>query len=137
MDLISIIVPVYNVEQYLRDCIESIINQSYRNLQIILVDDGSLDDCPRICDEYACKDHRIEVIHKENGGLSDARNVGVDQACGKYISFVDSDDRIAEDMIESLYDRIVGVKADMSVCQRFLIGESGDIKDDDLSLIHI
>ena len=88
MDLISIIVPVYNVEQYLRDCIESIINQSYRNLQIILVDDGSLDDCPRICDEYACKDHRIEVIHKENGGLSDARNVGVDQACGKYISFV-------------------------------------------------
>ena len=81
MDLISIIVPVYNVEQYLRDCIESIINQSYRNLQIILVDDGSLDDCPRICDEYACKDHRIEVIHKENGGLSDARNVGVDQAC--------------------------------------------------------
>ena len=70
MDLISIIVPVYNVEQYLRDCIESIINQSYRNLQIILVDDGSLDDCPRICDEYACKDHRIEVIHKENGGLT-------------------------------------------------------------------
>ena len=134
MDLISIIVPVYNVEQYLRDCIESIINQSYRNLQIILVDDGSLDDCPRICDEYACKDHRIEVIHKENGGLSDARNVGVDQACGKYISFVDSDDRIAEDMIESLYDRIVGVKADMSVCQRFLIGESGDIKDDDKAL---
>ena len=113
----------------MRDCIESIINQSYRNLQIILVDDGSLDDCPRICDEYACKDHRIEVIHKENGGLSDARNVGVDQACGKYISFVDSDDRIAEDMIESLYDRIVGVKADMSVCQRFLIGESGDIKE--------
>lgn len=125
MDLISIIIPVYNVEQYLPDCIESVINQSYQNLQIILVDDGSLDKCPKICDEYACKDHRIEVIHKENGGLSDARNAGIYQACGKYISFVDSDDMIATDMISVLYEKITQNKSDISVCQRSHIDETG------------
>lgn len=79
-DLISVIVPVYNVEKYINKCIDSIINQTYTNLEIILVDDGSPDNCGKICDEYAKKDKRIKVIHKENGGLSDARNAGIDIA---------------------------------------------------------
>ena len=83
-DLISIIIPVYKVEKYLKKCIESVLNQTYTNLQIILVDDGSPDNCGKICDEYAKKDSRIEVIHKVNGGLSDARNVGIAKAKGKY-----------------------------------------------------
>lgn len=90
--LVSIIVPIYKVEPYLRRCLDSIVNQTYTNLEIILVDDGSPDGCPQICDEYAAKDNRIVVIHKENGGLSDARNAGLDICKGKYISFVDSDD---------------------------------------------
>ena len=99
-DLISIIVPIYNVEQYLEKCIESILNQTYQNLEIILVEDGSPDRCGKICDEYAQKDKRIKVIHKENGGLSDARNVGIKSATGTLIGFVDSDDYIAENMYE-------------------------------------
>ena len=90
--LVSIIVPIYKVEPYLRRCLDSIVNQTYTNLEIILVDDGSPDGCPQICDEYAAKDNRIVVIHKENGGLSDARNAGLDICKGEYISFVDSDD---------------------------------------------
>ena len=89
--LISIIIPCYNVEEYLPKCINSIINQTYRNLEIILVDDGSPDSCGQICDEYAAKDARIKVIHKENGGQSDARNVAIDIAKGEYITFVDSE----------------------------------------------
>lgn len=92
--LISVIVPIFNVEKYLNRCVDSIINQTYENLEIILVDDGSTDGCPGICDDYAKKDSRIKVIHKENGGLSDARNAGMKTACGEYISFVDSDDWI-------------------------------------------
>ena len=101
--LISIIVPIYNVELYLEKCIESIINQTYKNLEIILVDDGSTDSCGKICDEYAKKDNRIKVIHKINGGLSDARNKGMEIAKGKYIGFVDGDDYVASDMYETLY----------------------------------
>ena len=97
-DLISIIIPVYKVEKYLEKCIESVLKQTYTNLQIILVDDGSPDNCGKICDEYAKKDSRIEVIHKANGGLSDARNVGISKAKGRYIGFVDSDDYIKEDI---------------------------------------
>lgn len=93
--LISVIVPIYNVENYLVKCIESIINQTYSNLEIILVDDGSPDNCHIICDEYAKRDSRIRVIHKKNGGLSDARNAGLDIATGEYIGFVDSDDYIS------------------------------------------
>ena len=92
--LISVIVPIYNVEDYLDRCVESIINQTYKNLEIILVDDGSPDNCPQMCDDYAKKDSRIKVVHKENGGLSDARNAGMEVATGEYISFVDSDDWI-------------------------------------------
>ena len=99
-ELISIVIPVYKVELYLEKCIESIINQTYKNLEIIIVDDGSPDNCPQICDEYSKKDKRIKVIHKENGGLSDARNAGIDIATGKYIAFVDSDDYVSDDYVE-------------------------------------
>lgn len=116
MDLVSVIVPVYKVEQYLNKCVESIVNQSYTNLEIILVDDGSPDNCPRMCDEWARKDTRIKVIHKANGGLSDARNAGLKIATGEYIGFVDSDDWISSDMYELLYDQIVNDNADISAC---------------------
>ena len=92
--LISVIVPIYNVEKYLNRCIESIVNQTYKNLEIILVDDGSPDNCPQICDEWKEKDNRIKVIHKENGGVSSARNEGIKNANGEYISFIDADDTI-------------------------------------------
>lgn len=113
--LFSIIIPVYNVEKYLNRCIGSLINQTYQNIEIILVDDGSKDNCPRICDEYARMDTRIKVIHKENGGLSDARNAGLIVANGEYILFVDSDDYIEKNTCEMLagyaqkkYDILVG-----------------------------
>lgn len=99
---ISVIVPIYNVESYLHECINSIINQTYKNLEIILVDDGSPDNCPLICDKYAELDSRIIVIHKENGGLSDARNAGLDISTGELISFIDSDDFIDKEMYERL-----------------------------------
>ena len=90
--LVSVIVPVYRVESYLSYCVNSILNQTYQNLEIILVDDGSPDNCPALCDDYATKDKRVKVIHKENGGLSDARNKGLEQATGDYVMFIDSDD---------------------------------------------
>ena len=100
--LVSVIVPIYKVEPYLAQCVDSIINQTYKNLEIILVDDGSPDNCPKMCDEYAKIDSRIVVIHKENGGLSDARNAGLDICKGEWITFVDSDDWIAINSIEQL-----------------------------------
>ena len=118
-DLISVIVPVYKVEKYLEKCIESIIKQTHTNLQIILVNDGSPDNCGKICDEYAKKDSRIEVIHKINGGLSDARNVGINRANGRYIGFVDSDDYIKEDMYEKLINLIKEYDADISICNLY------------------
>ena len=96
--VISIIVPIYKVESYLDECVTSIVNQTYRNIQIILVDDGSPDRCGKICDDWMLKDKRITVIHKENGGLSDARNAGLEKATGDYIAFVDSDDWIEPQM---------------------------------------
>lgn len=104
--LISIIVPVYKVEEYLDECVTSIINQTYTNLEIILVDDGSPDSCPHLCDEWAKKDERIKVVHKKNGGLSSARNAGLEIAMGEYICFVDSDDFITPDYVEVMYERI-------------------------------
>lgn len=101
-DLISVVIPVYNVEKYLDKCIETVSKQTYTNLEIILVDDGSNDLSPEICEAWKNKDKRIIVIHKENGGLSSARNVGIDLAKGKYITFVDSDDYIDLKMIETL-----------------------------------
>lgn len=105
-DLVSVIVPVYKVEQYIEDCVSSIQAQTYSNIEIILVDDGSPDRCPVLCDDFAMKDNRIKVIHKKNGGLSSARNCGLNAASGSYICFVDSDDFIAPSMIEQLYKTI-------------------------------
>ena len=114
--LISIIIPVYNVEKYLSECIESVINQTYKNLEIILVNDGSTDSCPQICEEYAAKDNRIKVIHKKNGGLSDARNIGLKQATGALISFVDSDDLLSLDFCQRLLDALIESDADIVEC---------------------
>lgn len=114
--LISIVVPVYRVEKYLSKCIDSIIRQTYKNLQIILVDDGSPDRCGVICDEYEKKDSRIEVIHKPNGGLSDARNAGIDIAKGDFISFVDSDDWLLSDFYQHCYETFIKYEADMVAC---------------------
>lgn len=114
--LISIIVPIYKVEEYLNRCVESIINQTYDNLEIILVDDGSPDKCPQMCDAWEEKDGRITVIHKKNGGLSDARNAGMKIAKGKYISFVDSDDLIDYSFIEYLYNALIETGAELSAC---------------------
>ena len=113
---ISVIVPIYNVEQYLRKCIDSIINQTYKNLEIILVDDGSWDNSPRICDEYAKRDNRIKVIHKKNGGLADARNTGLKMITGNYISFIDSDDYIEKTMYEKMIKVILKYNADIIEC---------------------
>lgn len=117
MDKISVIVPVYNVEKYLNRCIESIVNQSYKNLEIILVDDGSTDASGEICEEWKKKDSRIVVFHKENGGASSARNIGLKHAMGEYIGFVDSDDWIEKNMFERLYFLIKEHNANMSICQ--------------------
>lgn len=115
-DLISVIVPVYNVEKYLPECIESIINQTYKNLEIILIDDGSPDNSGKICDEYAGKDNRIKVIHKKNEGVSEARNVGMEVAKGNYLTFVDSDDWIESVYIETLLKTLMENKADYVTC---------------------
>lgn len=115
---ISIIVPIYNVEVYLRKCLDSIVNQTYKNLEIILVDDGSPDNCGVICDEYAANDERIKVIHKQNGGVSSARNAGLEIATGEYIGWVDSDDWIELDMFEYLIKNAQTYKADITVCSR-------------------
>ncbi len=115
MDLISVIVPVYRVEQYLNRCVKSIIQQTYRNTEIILVDDGSPDNCPKMCDELAAQYKNIKVIHKVNGGLSSARNAGLDICKGKYISFIDSDDFIDNRFIECLYNLIVKYEASLAM----------------------
>lgn len=101
-DLVSVVVPVYNAQKYLQSCVDSIINQTYRNLEIILVDDGSTDQSGMICDEYARKDERIKVIHKENGGNGDARNTGYQQATGKWLVMADNDDLLHPQQIEIL-----------------------------------
>lgn len=122
--LVSVIVPIYRVEDYIRQCIESILRQTHKNLEIILVDDGSPDGCPAICDEYAKTDDRIKVIHKKNGGLSDARNAGLEIASGEYIGFVDSDDWIKPDMFEYLLQGICGYGADISYCNWINVHET-------------
>jgi len=124
MPKISIIVPVYNVEKYIHRCIDSILHQTFKDFELILVDDGSLDNSGKICDEYAKEDDRIKVIHKENGGLSDARNVGLDIAQGEYIAFVDSDDWIEKDMYSILYENIRKYNADISICKMRKIFDS-------------
>lgn len=118
--------PIYKVEKYLDNCVKAIQNQTYKNLEIILVDDGSPDSCPELCDRFAEVDERIKVIHKVNGGLSDARNAGIDMATGDYITFVDSDDFLLEDMIETLYCLSKKYDADFVMCKKM------DCGDDDI-----
>ena len=127
MEKISVVVPIYKVESYLKECMDSILAQSYKNLEIIFVDDGSPDNCPQLCDQYAAYDNRVKVIHKVNGGLSDARNAGIGCATGDYITFVDSDDFIKKNMIEYLFNKLHEYDADIAFCQRVNVDESGAI----------
>lgn len=134
--LISVIVPIYNVEKYLARCVDSIVNQTYKNLEIILVDDGSPDLCPQMCDDYAEKESRIKVVHKKNGGLSDARNAGMAVATGEYISFIDSDDYVSDDFIECLLDVMNKENSDIAECSvvKFYEDNRFDEFIDDLSV---
>lgn len=124
-DKISVIVPVYNVKPYLHKCVDSILSQTYQNIEILLIDDGSTDGCAAICDGYGEKDPRIKVLHKKNGGLSSARNAGLDLAAGEYILFVDSDDYINREMVQKLYDALVRNGADMCVCDLSIVDTNG------------
>ena len=128
-DLISIVVPIYNVEQYLKRCVDTIINQTYKNIEIILVDDGATDNSGKICDEYIQKDNRIKVIHKENGGLSDARNVGLENANGKYIAFIDSDDYISKDFIQKLYKFCIENGCEIAQCSYQRVYDNSSISE--------
>ncbi len=114
--LVSIVLPVYGSEAFLPACLDSILSQTFRDFELILVDDGSPDRCGEICDEYAKKDARIRVFHTENGGSSAARNYGIDRARGQYLGFIDSDDRIEPDMYQLLYDNLIKEDADLSMC---------------------
>lgn len=126
---VSIIVPVYQVENYIRQCVDSILAQTFTDFELILVDDGSKDKSGTICDEYAGMDERVRVIHKENGGLSDARNRGLDQAVGNYFMFVDSDDYIASTMVECLYKKTLKEGADITACNFLYFFENDRKKD--------
>ena len=125
MDVISVIVPVYMVEEYLERCVSSIAKQTYPHLEIILVDDGSPDHCPAICDRWAEADGRIKVIHQENGGVSSARNAGLREAKGEYIAFVDGDDFLPENALQILYERIIKDGSDMVIGKHTDIYENG------------
>ena len=135
--LISVIVPVYNTEQYLPKCIKSILNQTYRNIELILVDDGSTDGSGKICDEYARMNSHVTAIHKENGGQASARNVGLDLAKGSIISFVDSDDFIETDMLECLYSQLQSSNNQISMCGRFNVNEETNSKSEFFTLAHL
>lgn len=123
--LISIIVPVYNAQNYLKRCVDSIVNQTYGNLEIILVDDGAEDKSPEMCDAYAAADHRIEVIHKENGGLMSAWMAGVKKSRGDYLSFIDSDDWVETDMMEVMLQKTSGCPGELSAVILLLRGQRG------------
>ncbi len=140
---ISVIVPVYNVEKYLPRCIESILNQTFTDFELLLVDDGSPDCCGKICDEYATKDNRIRVFHKTNEGVSSARNVGLNKAKGKWISFIDSDDWVDENLLDSLFNSAVNNPSDLvisgyirvsSKCKKIMMYEKKTLKTNQISL---
>ena len=130
-ELISIIIPVYKVEKYLDKCVESVVSQTYKNLEIILVDDGSPDCCPEMCDKWAKKDGRIKVIHKKNGGLSDARNAGLDIMTGDYVMFVDSDDFIDSEMCDNMLSLMHKHCADICCCDYFEFKEGKPFKKEE------
>lgn len=125
--LVSVVLPIYNVEKYLDRCVESIVNQTYKNLEIILVDDGSPDNCPQMCDEWSRKDERIKVIHKVNAGLGYARNTGIENATGSYICFVDSDDYVATDTIEKVYSAVKTNNADIGIFGFSTVDKNGKV----------
>lgn len=125
MELISVIIPVYNIKEYLHRCIDSVITQTYGNLEILLIDDGSTDGSGLICDSYAEKDSRIKVLHKENGGVSSARNLGLQNAKGDYIGFVDGDDVIENEMFQRLLDNAKKYQCDISCCQMDTVDVNG------------
>ena len=134
--IISVIVPIYNAKNYLRECLDSILSQSYNSLQIILVDDGSTDSSATICDEYKMKDDRIEIIHKKNGGVSSARNFGMKYASGSFISFVDADDWLEPFMYEKLVNQARTASADISCCRIYMNDNPpGEVFDDKYHLI--
>lgn len=128
-ELVSVIIPVYNVEDYIGKCIDSVVGQTYENIEIILVDDGSPDKAGRICDQFAEKDNRIAVYHKENGGLSDARNYGIDHANGEYYVFIDSDDYVDKNYIEYLVNLTTHYHCKLSICQHRVVFSNGTVKD--------
>lgn len=129
MPLISVIVPVYKVEKYIHKCVDSILAQTLTDFELFLVDDGSPDNCGKICDDYAKKDNRIIVIHKENGGLSDARNVAIDRANGEYLTFIDSDDYVANNYLETLYIALLETHSDISIGNMTSFSEKGYDED--------
>ena len=126
--LITVIVPIYNVENYLKKCLNSIINQQYKKLEILLIDDGSTDLSGKIADEYAAKDNRIKVVHKKNGGLSDARNYGLKIMTGEYVTFIDSDDYVTEDYVSYMYGLLekTDFKAPLALCSLINVYSSTD-----------
>jgi len=128
-NIITVVVPIYNVSKYLNACIDSILNQNYRNLEVILVDDGSTDESAKICDEYEKKDARIIVFHKKNGGLSSARNVGIDNATGEFITFIDSDDYVGPTFIETLYESIRNWDSQISMCDFLRVDENKELDE--------
>jgi glycosyltransferase involved in cell wall biosynthesis len=126
MPEISVIIPVYKVEKYLERCIDSVLAQTFVDFECILVNDGSPDNCPLICDEYAKKDRRIKVVHKENGGVSSARNAGLDIAQGEWITFIDSDDWVDEEYLELMYNNAVKNNCDLSICRMQMFDENSE-----------
>lgn len=133
--LVSVVLPIYNVEKYIDCCVQSVVSQSYENLEIILVDDGSPDNCPQICDEWARRDKRIKVIHKQNEGLGMARNTGIENATGEYICFFDSDDYIARNTIMDVYSVARNTKADIVTFGYSNVGTDGKVKKEVIPLI--
>ena len=129
MPLISVVLPIYNIESYLDRCMEAVLNQTYSNLEILMVDDGSPDSCPQMCDRYAEQDSRVRALHKENGGLSDARNYGIARARGEYITCIDPDDYVDSDYVEYLYRLIDKYETKMSICQHVTEYDNGSVKD--------
>ena len=127
--LVSIIVPIYNSEKYLERCICSLTNQTYKNIEIFLIDDGSIDNSPKICDKWSKKDKRIKVIHKKNGGVNSARNIGIELMKGDYVSFVDSDDCIDSQMIEILVKNMLDFDVDLSICGYSIIDKNSTISN--------
>lgn len=135
-EVVSVIIPVYNAEKYLRECIDSVIKQSYKNIEIVLIDDGSTDGSSGICDEYAARDSRICVIHQENGGLSAARNTGIERCTGEYLLFIDSDDIIHSEMIKCLYEVMISMGADLSFCKYRTFHDSREIGMSEIARCH-